>query len=1688
MLIVALVAVLGSGIWGFGVFDRLTEGGYTDPSSESARSADVVATALGGQSGDVIAIWTPDRGTIDDAALTKRIKERLAALPATAVIGKNSYWDKKAPRFAAEDKSSAAAVLTLAGDDDAAKMDAYGEIEDDLGVPGAHLQLAGGVPLSHASSARSSEDLVFAEMISLPIVLVLLLFIFGSLVAASLPVLVGGAAVLGSLGVLNTVALTHEVNSFAVNVASLLGLGMAIDYGLFMVGRFREEQAAHPTAEAVRRTVATAGRTVLFSATLLMTALAGLLLFPQGFLKSLAYGGLAAVFLAMLLSLTLLPAILAILGPRVDKLPVRLPGRSGTGHGWARLAGTVLRRPLLFAVPILAGLVVLALPIAGVRFGENDERVLPAGDPSRVAIETLKSDYPQFSTGGVQIVVRGSTDVKEFGEAAGKVPGVAGVTTTGATDDLVVLNAALTAADPFGSDARQVVEDLRALPAPAGAEVLVGGATARNVDSIAAIGDRLPLMIGLLAGATLILMFLAFGSILLPIKAVVMSGLSLTATFGILVWIFQEGHGAGLLDVTPAPLEAGIVVLMGAVVFGLSTDYEVFLLSRMVEARVKGASSTEAVTIGLTRTGRVISAAALLLIMVTGAFALSSVTTMRFVGVGMIIALVLDATVVRMLLVPAVLALFGDAAWWAPGPLRRLQERAGLAEHAGEADLDGKHAARPGEPSFAEAAGLDTVVLHRRPAHALQGANRPALTGPAHENNTVVLDYADVLDYLAEKERVSATTSAGTPMAALPAAPTDDTTVLPVINVDGASHTPPPGAEATSPDPRAHADGASPNPRAHAEPAPSPTGTGTGTGTGTDQASSLAPRASAGSPADIPSPPPIAPTPPADIPDLSPITSASPAFADPVAGARSSDDPATSAAEEPPIFAEARTATEPPPVDSEAIWAEVEATLAAGAEVSQVIKLPTPPGHEDHPTQLLRTISATNHADSPAPNEPATRDVRAPHDERTADGGPATRDARAPHDEQAAHGEPATDNESAAQDEPVGTDLGAPTSAFASSGDHSAGELGTTVTDSDSRPEIRELSRPVSGLPVNLGTEEDAHAEGGDAAARESATKDSSTEESTPATASAAQSVAPTDLAGFPERDHTDRAASDRIPAAGSATPGPVEEAVRPEQVAPAAEHVSAEHVSAVEEAAPTLERAVPAPEVTSPDQERGAHEADGERAVAEAPAPAAGNAVSASDSAFIPQPEDAAAQDTAPEQHPVPSAASIDPASPAAEQPTAESIATSAVTTATPDEAAADEDAEGRVVTGQTTSVQSPSDETEPDQAAPSQGEPSQDAPDQDVPNQDALGQDAPDRDTPGRDAPDRDAPGRDALSQDSLSQGAQGQSTPDRVGSGREASDLGAHREGRPDSTVRVAETELPPAAETEHASLPDGSAQPDEPSDAGDAARPAHTAADEREAGDNTGSDEVPGAEKPGEGRPAEGRPAEGRPGEGRPGEGRPGEGASGEPRGAAGGEAGGNEAPVADPFAWRNDPRLAILTAPGADSFGWLSRGGEKPDTPAEPERADSAGAGEQVSAPAPERTGEERTPGDGTPGTRRPRTLGDLLGGGTPVPVPVPSPPAPSRRPQTLDEWLSTSRPKSGGNGTTRPAKADAMASADEAANPADEAANPAHAARPRTLDDWLSGPKPPAGRPTSLADQQHITAPKPAGADQEKKQ
>ncbi|WP_232512787.1 MMPL family transporter [Actinopolyspora erythraea] len=687
MLVTALLVVVAGGVWGLGVFDRLSQGGYESPHSEAAEAGEKAERALG-SGGDVVVLYTVDEGTIDDPELGERIRGTLAELPGSAVREVTSYWSTPTPALANEERTTGLATVRLVDGKDG-KTGSYERIADDLDVAGAEIDVAGTVPMRASMSEHSERDLVMAEAVSLPVVLVLLVVVFGGVVAASLPVLVGGAAVFGSLGLLHLIALFTQVNTFAVNVASLLGLGLAIDYGLFVVGRFREELASGgTTGVAVRRAVATAGRTVAFSATLLVIALGGLLLFPQSFLRSLAYGGMASVALAAVVSLSVLPAVLGMLGERVDRLavPWRRKRRADPepGRGWYAFASAVMRNPLWTAVPILVVLSLLGAPFLGTQFGTPDERVLPKDDPARQGIERLREEFPTMSGDNVRIVLDGGNApperrrVASFASAVSEVPGIGRAHVVGSRDGTVVLRAELETGT-FSSRANDAVDGIRSLDAPPNTRVLVGGTTALNLDSLRDTAETLPWVAVLLVGATLVLMFFAFGSVLLPIKAVVLSVLSLSATFGVLTWIFVDGHGAGLINVTPAPMSVGTVVLMASVVFGLSTDYEVFLLSRMVEARAHGADTPEAVRTGLARTGRMITAAALLLIVVTGAFAFSSVTMMRFIGVGMIVALLLDATVVRMVLVPALLRLLGDASWWAPGKLRRLRRRVGVS-------------------------------------------------------------------------------------------------------------------------------------------------------------------------------------------------------------------------------------------------------------------------------------------------------------------------------------------------------------------------------------------------------------------------------------------------------------------------------------------------------------------------------------------------------------------------------------------------------------------------------------------------------------------------------------------------------------------------------------------------------------------------------------------------------------------------------------------------------------------------------------------------------------------------------------------------------------------------------------------------------------------------------------------------
>jgi len=686
LVLAAAMAFLAVAVgWGTGVFGRLTSGGFEDPGSESARAAAVAAADLGRDDADVVVLYRSQDRTVDDPAYRQAVTGTLEALPSDAVARTVSWFDTRAPGLVSADRHATYAVLTLRGDEQQ-RTDALERIEDRLAAPGLQTEVGGATTVGRDIGEQVSKDIARAETLSMPVLLVLLVLVFGTVAAASLPLVIGVVAILGAFTALHVLSLVTDVSVFSVNVVTILGLGLAIDYGLFVVGRYREELARGlDTEAAIVATMATAGRTVAVSGLTVAASLAGLLIFPQVFLRSMGAGGIAAVLVAVAAALTVLPALLAVLGPRVEALPVRRrrPRLHADTGAFARLARSVMRRPVLYAVGVVAVLLVLGLPFLRVTFGGIDARALPAGTGSRQVAETLERDFPANATSPIRAVVTvpagDPAGLPAWLDAARTVPGITAATVVGERDGTAEVDLGF-AGDPMSAGARAVVDRVRALPPPGGT-ALVGGETAVLSDLLGSLGRLLPYMALTVAGATVLLLLFAFGSVVLPVKALLMNVLSLTASFGAIVWIFQDGHLSGLLDFTPTgTLEATQPILVLAVVFGLSMDYEVFLISRIREHYLRTGDNTAAVAAGLQRTGAMFTTAALLLVVVIGAFSLSGITFIKLIGVAMAIAIVVDATVVRALLVPASMRLLGRWNWWAPAPLRRLHDRIGFGE------------------------------------------------------------------------------------------------------------------------------------------------------------------------------------------------------------------------------------------------------------------------------------------------------------------------------------------------------------------------------------------------------------------------------------------------------------------------------------------------------------------------------------------------------------------------------------------------------------------------------------------------------------------------------------------------------------------------------------------------------------------------------------------------------------------------------------------------------------------------------------------------------------------------------------------------------------------------------------------------------------------------------------------------
>jgi RND superfamily putative drug exporter len=724
---------VGGGIYGIDLGKHVTQSGFYDEGSQSVKASLIADAAYGRDtSGHIIAIYTaPDGKTVDDPQFSKKVLDNLNQVQKDhpdQILRSIGYFKNPdlLKNMADADKKHAFMSIQLKGDNDDTILNNYKEVKDDFAIKGVDVKLAGLQPLAEQLTGTIGDDQKRAEVAAIPLVAVLLFFVFGGVIAASLPAIIGGLSIMGALGIMRLVAEFAPVHFFAQPVVTLIGLGIAIDYGLFIVSRFREEIAeGYDTETAVRRSVMTAGRTVVFSAVIIVASSMPLLLFPQGFLKSITYAIIASVMLSAILSITVLAAMLGVLGPNVDALGVRTllrvpflrnwglsraiidwvasktqktKTREEVENGfWGRLVNRVMKRPIMFAGPIVIIMILLIIPLGQLSLGGISEKYLPPSNSVRQAQEEFDKIFPGFRTEPITIVMKGVdnqpvTD-NQVAEVRAEAMSISGFTDPDNNPDAMwkerpYLDGA--SKDPsvrviqnglvVRNDAAKKIAELRALTPPRGVAVYVGGTPALEQDSIHSLFAKLPLMVVLLITTTTILMFLAFGSVVLPIKAALMSALTLGSTMGVLTWMFVDGHGSGVMNYTPQPLMAPMIGLIIAVIYGLSTDYEVFLVSRMVEARERGMSTTEAIRIGTATTGRLITAAALVLAVVAGAFVFSDLVMMKYLAFGLLIALLLDATIVRMFLVPAIMKLLGDDCWWAPRWMKRLQNKMGLGE------------------------------------------------------------------------------------------------------------------------------------------------------------------------------------------------------------------------------------------------------------------------------------------------------------------------------------------------------------------------------------------------------------------------------------------------------------------------------------------------------------------------------------------------------------------------------------------------------------------------------------------------------------------------------------------------------------------------------------------------------------------------------------------------------------------------------------------------------------------------------------------------------------------------------------------------------------------------------------------------------------------------------------------------
>lgn len=676
-----IITMLAAGGIGLSVFGKLDSGGYSDPNSESMKVWNYFQENLKTKDAGVILIVDGKNKSVNDP---KVVADAIALEKEVATVqgveSTLSYWSSGNQQTMVSKDGNAAYLLIYTKSDDFAKVGEVGkEIQSKFDGEYKSLQVyaSGNGVITSAINGRIAKDLALAEAISIPLTFILLIFVFGAVIASAMPLFVGIFSILGAFFLLLLITQVTSVSVFALNLITGLGLGLGIDYSLLMVNRFREElHNGKEIDEAVVTTVKTAGKTVFYSGLTVAVTLGSMVVFPQSFLKSFGYAGVSVVLIAIVAAILPLPALMKLLGHRVDKFVVRKSGIVPKSDGrWAQTARFVMRKPVSVVVLSLVILGVMAAPIKDIVFSQLDARVLPKSDKAAIAYQVLSDRFPGQESSPIEILIPGAAnkvtpeELNKYVTSIQQTEGIVRVIPFNVGNDIRIQ-----AIQSMGSrtiEASDLIHKLRDLDSPQG--TLIGGVAADFTDSQDGTARALPWALGWIAISVLILIFVFTGSVILPIKAVLLNILSLAATLGVITWIFIDGHLKWLVgDFTvTGTIDTGTAILIAVVVFGLSMDYELFLLSRIKEEHLAGHNNIESVAVGLQKSARIITAAALLLAAVFASFMTSGVTAIKMMGFGTAFAVLLDATLVRALLVPALMRLFGERNWWGPKFLKK---------------------------------------------------------------------------------------------------------------------------------------------------------------------------------------------------------------------------------------------------------------------------------------------------------------------------------------------------------------------------------------------------------------------------------------------------------------------------------------------------------------------------------------------------------------------------------------------------------------------------------------------------------------------------------------------------------------------------------------------------------------------------------------------------------------------------------------------------------------------------------------------------------------------------------------------------------------------------------------------------------------------------------------------------------